>query len=203
VATLEVYDQFGRIGRTITLRGDALSIGRHDDNDLVIKDETVSNHHALLERHLNRWTLRDLKARNGTSVNGVRIIQETLLEHKNEIGVGKTRLVYLNSSEASGTPTSPLKQPPELTRRNREVLIELCRPVLRGGVFIPPATDEEIAAKGFVGEGAVRMQLGELYRKFEIEAGRNRRARLAQAAIDRGAVTWKDLGEDPGEHDGE
>jgi pSer/pThr/pTyr-binding forkhead associated (FHA) protein len=203
VATLEVYDQFGRIGRTITLSGDELSIGRHDDNDLVIKDGTVSNHHALLERHQNRWTLRDLKARNGTSVNGVRIVQETLLQHKDEVVVGKTRLVYLNSSEARGTPTNPLKPPPELARRQREVLVELCRPVLQGGVFVPPASDSEIGAKLFVGEAAVRMQLGELYRKFEIDAGQHRRARLAQAAIDRGAVTMKDFGEEPGEDDGE
>jgi len=48
-----------------------LRIGREADNDIVIKDESVSRHHAVLERDARSvWWLEDLGSHNGTRVGG-------------------------------------------------------------------------------------------------------------------------------------
>ena len=169
MATLEIYDAHGRRGLPITLKGDKFSVGRLDDNDLVIDDETVSKHHAVLERFQHRWLVRDLRSRNGISIEGVRILDEAMLQHNNELVLGKTRLVYLNPSERRGKTTEPIKVKPALTPRQQQVLDELCRPLVRGGRFIAPASDAEIADRLNTGHANVRNHLGELYRKFEIE----------------------------------
>ena len=196
MATLEVYDEFGRSGQPIMLSGERFSIGRLEDNDLVLDDVTVSKHHAILERFQNRWMVRDLGSRNGTAIDGVRILDEAMLQHKAELVVGKTRLVYLNPVEKKGKTTEPIKVKPKLTPRQQQVLEELCRPVVKGGRFIAPASDAEIAERLFTGEPNIRNHLGELYRKFGIEEGRFRRNRLAEEAIDRGSVNLRDLRDD-------
>jgi DNA-binding NarL/FixJ family response regulator len=106
-------------------------------------------------------------------------------------------LVYLNPSEKRGKTTEPLKAKPKLTPRQQQVLEALCRPVVKGGRFIAPASDAEIAERLFTGEPNIRNHLGELYRKFDIEEGRFRRNRLAEEAIDRGSVNLRDLRDDP------
>src|SRR5450755_491570 len=85
----------------------------------------------------------------------------------------------------------------ELTRREREVVIELCRPSVAntGLAFTEPATVREIGERLFVSEAAVKQHLLRLYDKFEIPDGIDqRRLRLANEALARGAVTRADLG---------
>jgi ATP/maltotriose-dependent transcriptional regulator MalT len=92
------------------------------------------------------------------------------------------------------------EQRPELTRREREVVIELCRPSIAdtGLAFTEPATVREIAERLFVSEAAVKQHLLRLYDKFEIPGGVDqRRLRLANDALARGAVTRTDLGAAP------
>ena len=80
---------------------------------------------------------------------------------------------------------------PELTRRERDVLAALCRPVLSDDVFAEPASVHEIAQVLVVTDAAVKQHLLHLYDKFGIDAGQRRRVSLAKEAIRRGAL---DLG---------
>lgn len=83
---------------------------------------------------------------------------------------------------------------PELTRRERDVVLALCRPVLGDGVFTEPATVREIAAELVVTDAAVKQHLLHLYDKFEIPAGGSRRrVTLAREAIRRNAVGLPEL----------
>src|SRR2546427_2242351 len=83
----------------------------------------------------------------------------------------------------------PETAPPDLTRREREVLAALCRPALHGNVFEEPASVREIAAALVVTEAAVKQHLLHLYDKFGIaETGERRRVRLAREAPRRRAV---------------
>jgi tetratricopeptide (TPR) repeat protein len=78
---------------------------------------------------------------------------------------------------------------PELTRRERDVLVALCSPALEQNVFTEPASVREIAEALVVTEAAVKQHLLHLYDKFAIpETGERRRVRLAKEAIRRGAV---------------
>ena len=200
MATLEIFDKFDRRDVPVTLTGDEFSIGRAPENDLVIGDDnTVSKSHAVLRRQKHRWTILDLGARNGTKLNGERIVQEMVLRNKFEIEIGRTRLVYLNPSEELGDTTEVIKPAPPVTATEHKVLVELCRPVLSGSRFTPPTPVNDIAKRLYVTRAAVANHISALYRKFNIDEGPQRLVRLAEAALESGAVTLRDLRDDPDE----
>ena len=103
------------------------------------------------------------------------------LKPGDELRVGGTRLVYRSDHPpGGGTGTQASEPPPELTRREREVLVVLCRTVLAGEAFTEPASIREIADALVVSEAAVKQHLGHLYDKFGIHGGgERRRVRLA------------------------
>ncbi len=197
VATLE---RMGPGGHELVLLDESrghLSIGTNSDNDLVIDgDGSVSRVHAKLERVGPAWCLSDLKSTNGTYVNGERLAGETRrLADRDEIIMGRTRLVMHDRGAGSDFTTEPLRPAPPRTPGEQRVLVELCRPVLLGQTFTPPAAVRAMADELFVGEPAVRQHLGHLYDKFGIQAqpGESRRVLLANQAIQTGAVTMRDL----------
>jgi pSer/pThr/pTyr-binding forkhead associated (FHA) protein len=65
-------------GRVIPLRV-PLRMGRETDNDLVLLDPKVSRHHARLEPREGSWVVVDLNSRNGTRLNGLRIVRAGLV----------------------------------------------------------------------------------------------------------------------------
>ena len=82
-----------------------------------------------------------------------------------------------------------------MTRRERDVLVELCRPSLVPAPFVEPATTRAIAEALFVTEAAVKQHLIRLYDRFELhQGGDNRRLQLANLALERGIVSRADLG---------
>ena len=79
----------------ITLQGDRLTIGRGPSNDLALEaDSKVSRLHAVMERYQSGWAIKDLGSRNGTFVNGERLITERVLRPGDEVSIGDTRLAY-------------------------------------------------------------------------------------------------------------
>jgi tRNA A-37 threonylcarbamoyl transferase component Bud32 len=60
-------------GLRFTLHQDTTTIGRTDDNDLIIPDLTVSRHHATLRFDGSHWVVEDTQSANGTFVNDTRI----------------------------------------------------------------------------------------------------------------------------------
>ncbi len=67
------------------LEQDSLTIGRAEDNDLVIDQhipgyETVSRNHARLYRRADRWIIEDLGSQNGVYVNEQRTGHNVLQE---------------------------------------------------------------------------------------------------------------------------
>jgi DNA-binding CsgD family transcriptional regulator len=189
---LEVWTPAGR--ELVTLEAGRLTLGTDPANDLSLAgDPTLSRLHAVLERYEAGWCVRDLDSRNGTFVNGQRIWSERPLRPGDELRVGATRLVYRGEGPAGGG-TQASEPPPELTRREREVLLVLCRTVLAGEAFTEPASIREIAEALVVTEAAVKQHLAHLYDKFGIHGGgERRRVRLANEALRRGAVTMAGL----------
>jgi DNA-binding CsgD family transcriptional regulator len=186
---LEVWTAAGR--ELVALEAGRLTLGTDPANDLPLPaDPTLSRLHAALERYGAGWCVRDLDSRNGTFVNGRRVLGERPLRPGDELRVGAARLVYRSDQPGGGAGTQASEPPPELTRREREVLVVLCRTVLAGAAFTEPASIREIADALVVTEAAVKQHLGHLYDKFGISGGgERRRVRLANEALRRGAVT--------------
>ncbi len=67
-------------------------IGRADGNTLILEDEFISAHHAMLLQRDGLWWVRDEGSTNGTLVNGVKITNEVALEEGDEIQVGRMRM---------------------------------------------------------------------------------------------------------------
>jgi DNA-binding CsgD family transcriptional regulator len=189
---LEVWTPAGR--ELVSLEAGRLTLGTDSANDLALPaDATLSRLHAVLERYEAGWCVRDLGSRNGTFVNGQRIWSERSLRPGDELRVGATRLVYRDEGPG-GAGTQASEPAPELTRREREVLLVLCRTVLAGEAFTEPASIREIAEALVVSEAAVKQHLAHLYDKFGIHGGgERRRVRLANEALRRGAVTMAGL----------
>ncbi len=83
-------------------------------------------------------------------------------------------------------PPTPVPALPSLTRREREVLDELTRPLGGDTPFTEPASVKEIAGRLFVTQAAVKQHLLRLYDKFEIWEGEpRRRLKLANEAMRR------------------
>jgi len=176
--------------RVYTIGSDAESV------ELAVKDPTVSRVHAGLERVGTSWLVRDLGSRNGTRVNGDVLLGQHRLRDNDEILVGRTRLVFRDVDASPRPTTDALAGPPaNITKKEKQVLIELCRPLLSLNAFQPPASVREIAAKLFIGKNAVQMHLTNLYVKFGIydDGDGSKLVRLANEAVQRGAVTLADL----------
>ena len=79
-------------GATYTLSS-VLAIGRLEDNDIVIDDDSfISSHHARIEiRPEGSWVV-DLGSTNGCYVNGQRVADERSVRKGDRIQVGSTVL---------------------------------------------------------------------------------------------------------------
>jgi pSer/pThr/pTyr-binding forkhead associated (FHA) protein len=178
----------------VELEGDKILVGTSKDADIAIDhDPTVSRRHAILERVGATWSIQDYGSTNGTYVNGQREFGTCQLRDKDEIMLGRTRLIYRVQAVDPESSTEVVDSAPAITPREREVLIELCRPRLSGNDFTPPATVREIADKLCIGESAVKNHLERLYDKFFIDPGPDRRARVANAALRTGTIGFRDL----------
>ena len=181
----------------VELEGNRSTVGKAAENDIpVTEDPTASHLHAVLERFAAGWCVTDLGSSNGTWVNGERIWASRRLRHGDEIRVGQTRLVFRDPLASAGAATEAEQGPPALTTRERDVLVALCRPLLTRDMFTEPASTRTIADDLVITQAAVKQHLANLYEKFGIAPGDDhRRARLANEALRRGAVSLTELRE--------
>ena len=191
---IEVWSERGR-DAVVTLDAPTYTIGSDPSSaSIVLDDPTVSAVHALLERVGTVWLVRDVGSRNGTRLGHDRLASQRRLRDRDELHLGRTRLVFRDAAERP--PTVPIDSPPDnLTGGEHKVLVELCRPLIELNPFQEPASVREIAERRFVGKNAVQAHLSNLYDKFKLYPGEgvNRRILLANEAIRRGAVTMGDL----------
>lgn len=83
-----------REGETFEFRGKAV-LGRGEDCDLQLEDSCCSRRHAEIERHADRFTIKDLGSRNGVVVNGERVAA-AVLRYGDRFDLGRTRFVFLS-----------------------------------------------------------------------------------------------------------
>jgi pSer/pThr/pTyr-binding forkhead associated (FHA) protein len=70
-----------------------LSIGRSQDNDIIIDEPTVSRRHATVSYQNGTATVQDLNSANGVLVNGEKV-QQVVLQPGSKIRLGNSELVF-------------------------------------------------------------------------------------------------------------
>jgi hypothetical protein len=177
-------------GELVPLADEVTTVGRGRAVHVRLDDPSVSLLHAEIIRRGPYAFVADLGlSRNGTRVNG-RPVARRVLEDGDVVAFGAARC-RVGGLPREDIPTeSELRRPtvPELTRRELDVLVALCRPALSDDAFVAPATAREIAADLVVTEAAVKQHLLRLYQKFRIAGGLNRRIRLANEVVALGLV---------------
>lgn len=83
----------GSLAKTIELTKNLMTIGRTEDNDVHVQDDSVSKRHGILVRDGDDYQLHDFNSTNGTFVNGERIMAFKL-KHGVSIRLGFVELQY-------------------------------------------------------------------------------------------------------------
>jgi adenylate cyclase len=76
-----------------------VSIGRSKNNDIILRDNTVSRNHAGIMMTKEGYILTDFGSYNGTEVNK-KPIQSIVLKHDDQIKIGTTKMTFLTQEEA-------------------------------------------------------------------------------------------------------
>jgi DNA-binding response OmpR family regulator len=101
------------------------TIGRWQDNDIVIDDRWVSRHHARVRRQEEQYLVEDLRSKNGTLVNGQRIAGPTGLTDGDEVQVTPlVKLVFVDYGSTAPLPSEKQSPGLELTLGSRQVRVQ-------------------------------------------------------------------------------
>jgi HD-GYP domain-containing protein (c-di-GMP phosphodiesterase class II) len=80
-------------GQRVEIKGFPVSIGRDPSNDVLIRDSEASRQHMRIKQRGRLFILEDLDSRNGTFVNGDRVVNTTITSG-DKILIGGTELVF-------------------------------------------------------------------------------------------------------------
>ncbi|WP_131784608.1 FHA domain-containing protein [Protofrankia symbiont of Coriaria ruscifolia] len=182
-----------------------VTVGRGAGSDVTFAwDNKVSRLHAQFERIGTDWVLVDGGlSRNGTFVNGERLVGRRRLADGDVVLVGSTLLTYRDNrcgrsvegrgagetQVAEGVVTLRSLSPTQLL-----VLEALCRPYRDQARYATPATNRQIADELFFSVEAVKTHLRALFRKFGVEElpQNQKRAKLVELAFRAGLVSEHD-----------
>jgi hypothetical protein len=187
--------------RILSLPADGrLTVGRDAGCDLVLAaDEEVSRLHAELELVGAHWVLADHGlSRNGTFLNGERLLGERPLRDGDMIRFGATQVRFHAPRERGGNSTRPAAGAPaaeSLSPTQRAVLVALCRPYRDGSPFATPASNQDIADEIHLSIPRVKAHLHDLFERLDVgELPHNaKRAKLVEVAFQTGAVSPREL----------
>ncbi|MEX2108826.1 MAG: FHA domain-containing protein [Solirubrobacterales bacterium] len=178
----------------------SLSVGRDPGADIALEwDGEVSRLHALVERVGNAWTIADDGlSRNGTYVNSERLAGRRRLRAGDVIVAGATEISYHEPAATEVGETAMAVEATvdaDLSKTQRRVLAELCRPLRDQGPYASPATNREIADAIHLSEVAVKSHLRTLFVKFALsDLPQNRkRGALAEATLRSGLLSDRDF----------
>ena len=121
-------------GKRCALDGGEVLIGRAPNANVVLSDADVSWRHCHIRRQGDRYVLADLRSSSGTYVNGMRSA-ERWLEDRDQIGIGKTVLMF----RSGNGPVEELAAPAE----TKPVLLAACSLVFMFRALAASASDDQ------------------------------------------------------------
>jgi DNA-binding NtrC family response regulator len=105
----------GPTGPPVTYRCDAdlVAIGRDPSNDIVLRIPSVSRYHLELRRAPRGWLAADLGSRNGTAINGRRLVGQEPLRPGDLLEIGPVELVFDAESGGAVEELAPARAVPD------------------------------------------------------------------------------------------
>jgi pSer/pThr/pTyr-binding forkhead associated (FHA) protein len=107
LATLEVVAEGPLKGMKFELHSALTNIGRGEHNDIAIKDESISDSHAKIQKRADGWYVVDQESTNGTYVGGRRVQGEVRVEGAPDLRFGGIKMTFRPAavpvSEGGGT----------------------------------------------------------------------------------------------------
>src|SRR5690606_24853623 len=132
-----VHEKGGRTQR-FDFTGDQFSVGREEDNDLVLDRVNISKHHLRFRRHEGRVEVVDLGSTHGTYVNGRKVAQPRSLRRSDRIYVGD----YILMLEGDEPAIAPVERNevlvPGTDGRPQVRAVAVPPPKLESGEPLPP-----------------------------------------------------------------
>src|SRR5436853_7172409 len=94
-------DRSGESLRYDLAEGRVHTIGRSDQNAIVLNNDGVSRFHALVQScGPGFFLITDRGSSNGTFVNGIRVQTSVLLKNGDRIGIGPDEFVFKSTQES-------------------------------------------------------------------------------------------------------
>ncbi len=87
-------------GKKFPIFWEEMTIGRDEENGIVVADEAVSLKHAKIKRIRNAYLLFDLVSENGTFLNDKKLLRPKPLYDWDEIRIGRTLFIFRGSKIA-------------------------------------------------------------------------------------------------------
>lgn len=174
-------------------------IGRDESASLCVPwDERVSRSHAEVRTLGEEWTIvDDGMSRNGTFINAERLTGRKRLRDRDRIRVGRTLIAFRDPAQkVTETVLDTVDSAVALLNdTQRRILLALCRPLLVGGPYGAPASNQAIASEVHLGVDAVKTNLRTMFARFEVDGlpQNQKRAALAARALRLGIVSDRDL----------
>jgi pSer/pThr/pTyr-binding forkhead associated (FHA) protein len=191
LAAVKVHvDRGGETVAVVELGSERTLFGRGSDCDVTLDDETVSSAHLEVARYGTAWVATDLGSRNGTLLNGQRLVGPARLADGDTLALGTCRVRVSLRAAASSVGTVPAEAPViALTSEELAVAAALVTRLRAPGALAErPATRAEIAAATHMAERTVTRRLESLAGKLRIgpHDPRERSHRLAQRILELG-----------------
>lgn len=82
-----------KVAAKFPLTGEKTTLGRDDDNDIVLEGSSVSRVHSQVVLEGENFFIEDLGSRNGTLLNNIRIIKEQLRDG-DELAIGEYTFLF-------------------------------------------------------------------------------------------------------------
>jgi pSer/pThr/pTyr-binding forkhead associated (FHA) protein len=93
---VRINDHFA--GEEFVLSETHNTIGRTDENFILLSDTSISRKHAVIRRQGDRYRVEDLESSNGTRVNGKEVRKPTVLKRGDRVEFGNVEFVFVDGT---------------------------------------------------------------------------------------------------------
>jgi pSer/pThr/pTyr-binding forkhead associated (FHA) protein len=101
LATLEIKAEGPLKGMKFDLHAALTNIGRGEHNDIAIRDESISDSHAKIQKRGDGWWIVDQDSTNGTYVGGRRVQGEQKLEGSPDLRFGGIKMTFRPAAQVA------------------------------------------------------------------------------------------------------